>query len=335
MQPLPGQAQAAPPRASSLSTPCPRAMPGHQPRLSNPRAETRCLLPGRLEHLRDRHARRQPCCHQRSIARRHERRAVLARLPSLQPPLGLLEQRVSLGLRLAAVLIRNELPHERLHRLAQLVVGAQRLGDAVDRREGARDEGKGRWEGDGSAAEQGAKLVVNLLRDVLRGPAGRLVAEELHQEFAHEPHGRLVGVGGEETSHLEALHHAVAARGDLFFARLWRAVEEPKGNLAHALHRRLGQGVHHAKVVQDDLAAGRDAHVARVRVAVQHARGQKLHQEGVEHLLAERLRVEAQLGHLRLVGHLHALDVLHRQHPLRRHVGKDLGHHHVGAGADE
>mmetsp|Transcript_5606 Transcript_5606/g.16812 ORF Transcript_5606/g.16812 Transcript_5606/m.16812 type:complete len:625 (-) Transcript_5606:259-2133(-) len=282
--------------------------------------------------LRNRNARQHAGSHERRIARQ----ALPAALAALRKEaLCLCEQRIALRVGLAGVLVGDELRHERVERLAQLNLGLERLGDPVDRRERARDEGEGRGEGDGARAEEGAQLIVDLLGDILGGAAGGLVAEEAHEELADHPDGRRVRAGLEEARHLEALHDAIAARGDLLGVGGGRTVEQPKGDLAHALHRRLRQRVHHAKVVEHDAPARRDAHVARMRVAVQHARLHQLQEEGVEHLLAELLPVEAERIHLGRVGHLDALDVLHREHLLGRRVVEHLWHHHVRPRADE
>mmetsp|Transcript_14138 Transcript_14138/g.45277 ORF Transcript_14138/g.45277 Transcript_14138/m.45277 type:complete len:430 (-) Transcript_14138:673-1962(-) len=282
--------------------------------------------------LRNRNARQHAGSHERRIARQ-ALPAALAALP--KEALGLREQLIALRVGLAGVLVGDELRHERVERLAQLNLGLERLGDPVDRRERTRDEGEGRGEGDGARVEEGAQLVVDLLGDILGGAASGLVAEEAHEELADHPDGRRVRTGLEEARHLEALHDAIAARGDLLGVGSGRTVEQPKGDLAHALHRRLRQRVHHAKVVEHDAPARRDAHVARMRVAVQHARLHQLQEEGVEHLLAELLLVEAERIHLGRVSHLDALDVLHREHLLGRRVVEHLWHHHVRPRADE
>ena len=100
-------------------------------------------------------------------------RVALLAVCEAKEALGLLEQLVALRIGLARVLIGDELAHKGVERLPQLDARLQRLGDAVDRREGARDKGEGRGEGDGAAVEERPKLEIDLLRDTARDSNAR------------------------------------------------------------------------------------------------------------------------------------------------------------------
>ena len=83
-----------------------------------------------------------------------------------------------------------------------------------------------------------------------------------------------------------------------------------------------------APVDDADAPVAQQHHVAGVHVAVEGAPAHGGEEEGPHHLLHQRRRVVAEVGHLGQVVDGHAVEELHRQHVAARELGVGLGHRH-------
>jgi hypothetical protein len=84
-----------------------------------------------------------------------------------------------------------------------------------------------------------------------------------------------------------------------------------------------------APVDDADAPVAEEEHVPGVHVAVEHAVAERHHEPAAHHLLHDRTRVDAELGHAREVVDGDAVEEVHREHALPRERRQRLRDHDV------